>query len=72
MAAVARVANQPVQQQQPATTPSTLAGIIKKISEVVLSRWTIVVESAQAERACCGVVVGLGVASIGDQSAAFA
>ncbi len=65
MAAVARVANQPVQQQQPATTPSTLEGIIKKISEVVLSRWAIVVASALAAGACFGVVVGLGVAAVG-------
>lgn len=72
MAAIARVANQPIEQLPPAAASSGLEGIIKKISDLVLSKWAIVAATALVAGACFGVMVGLGVAAVGALIAAVA
>jgi uncharacterized protein (TIGR02452 family) len=63
MAAVAAVARQPLPQQS-VTTSSKFEAIVKKVSEIVLSRWALVVVTAVLSGACFGVLIGLTAASM--------
>lgn len=61
MAVPPLVQNQPLQQAQPIQISSGQDGLIKKISDFVLSKWAAVAASAIVAGACFGVLVGLGV-----------
>lgn len=55
----------------PPQVPSWFVSTIEKISEIVLSRWTLVVASALLAGACFGLVAGLAVGLVAALLAAF-
>lgn len=65
MAAIAPIANQPIPQRQPTPASSGLRGVIEKISEIILSRWALVIATALLTGACFGLMVGLPVGLVG-------